>query len=79
MPRELVLSVSPADGEGYRKFEAAKKMRLNGSTLAEIAAEIGVSIDTVARVLKKDPECAQIRVNTGRKRRLEKQARLSRE
>ena len=47
-------------------------MRLNGSTLADIAATLHVSIDTVHRVLKRDPDCCFIKVNTGRSRRLAK-------
>ncbi|BDP85715.1 hypothetical protein EfmAA610_29250 [Enterococcus faecium] len=49
-----------------------KQMRLNGSTLADIAATLHVSIDTVHRVLKRDPDCCFIKVNTGRSRRLAK-------
>ena len=47
-------------------------MRLNGSTLADIAATLHVSVDTVRRVLKQDPDCCFIKVNTGRSRRLAK-------
>lgn len=47
-------------------------MRLNGSTLADIAATLHVSVDTVRRVLKQDRDCCFIKVNTGRSRRLAK-------
>lgn len=38
-----------------RRYRFAKKMRLNGSTLADIAATLHASVKTVHKALKHDP------------------------
>ena len=63
MVRKVLLSMDSKNIDAYRRYQFAKQMRLNGSTLADIAATLHVSIDTVHRVLKRD---------TGRSRRLAK-------
>ncbi|HAQ6619096.1 TPA: hypothetical protein IX422_001693 [Enterococcus faecium] len=72
MVRKVLLSMDSKNIDAYRRYRFAKQMRLNGSTLADIAATLHVSIDTVHRVLKWDPDCCFIKVNTGRSRRLAK-------
>ncbi|OTO67592.1 MULTISPECIES: hypothetical protein [unclassified Enterococcus] len=72
MAREALLSMDPKNIDAYRRYRLAKQMRLSGSTLADISMTLKVSIDTVSRGLKQDPDCRSIKVNTGRSRRLAK-------
>lgn len=72
MVREVLLSMDPKNIEAYQRYRIAKQMRLSGSTLADIAITLKVSIDTVSRGLKQDPDCRFIKINTGRSRRLAK-------
>lgn len=51
MVRKVLLSMDSKNIDAYRRYQFAKQMRLNGSTLADIAATLHVSIDTVHRVL----------------------------
>lgn len=51
MVRKVLLSMDSKNIDAYRRYRFAKQMRLNGSTLADIAATLHVSIDTVHRVL----------------------------
>ena len=71
MVRKVLLSMDSKNIDAYRRYRFAKQMRLNGSTLADIVT-LHVSVDTVRRVLKQDPDCCFIKVNTGRSRRLAK-------
>ena len=72
MVRKVLLSMDSKNIDAYRRYRFANQMRLNGSTLADIAATLHVSVDTVRRVLKQDRDCCFIKVNTGRSRRLAK-------
>ncbi|EJC3740895.1 hypothetical protein [Enterococcus faecium] len=72
MVRKVLLSMDSKNIDAYRRYRFANQMRLNGSTLADIAVTLRVSVDTVRRALKQDPDCCFIKVNTGRSRRLAK-------
>ena len=49
MVRKVLLSMDSKNIDAYRRYQFAKQMRLNGSTLADIAATLYVSVDTVHR------------------------------
>lgn len=55
MVRKVLLSMDSKNIDAYRRYRFAKQMRLNGSTLADIAATLHASVKTVHKALKHDP------------------------